>query len=281
MSYNFSLSTLEKELEAICIPRHPVWNNWGYQKVQEYIETKLNACGKVEKHIFPSMEMEGCNLILKLEGNNPQLAPILIGAHYDGVPDTAAADDNGTAVVALLQLAGMFAQQSLNRSLWLVAFDQEEWGMRGSQALARHLKEQKQPLKLMISLEMLGFTCEVQNYPQPEMYQLFGSKGDYLALVANQEIYLLVQEMNEIFSRHLPTRFLCVPDRGASFPEITLSDHSPFWECGYDGLLLTDTAFLRNPNYHKYSDTIDSLDLDFFAKVVEGLILVTKHLTQS
>lgn len=65
------------------------------------------------------MEMEGCNLILKLEGNNPQLAPILIGAHYDGVPDTAAADDNGTAVVALLQLAEIFAQQSLNRSLWL------------------------------------------------------------------------------------------------------------------------------------------------------------------
>lgn len=136
-------------------------------------------------------------------------------------------------------------------------------------------------MKLMISLEMLGFTSETQNYPQPQMYQLFGSKGDYLALVGNQEMYSLLQEMNEIFSRHLPTRLLCVSDRGDSFPEIQLSDHSPFWEFGYDALLLTDTAFLRNPNYHRHSDTIASLDLDFFAKVVEGLILVTKHLTDS
>lgn len=281
MSYNISKSALEKELEAICIPRHAIWNNWGYQKIQKYIEEKLSRCGKVEKHIFPSAQMNGCNLILKIEGNNPELAPILMGAHYDGVPATPGADDNGTAVVALLKLAEVFAQESLNRSLWLVAFDQEEWGMRGSQALAQQLKRQKQPLKVMISLEMLGFTSETQSYPQPEMYQLFGSKGDYLALVANEEMRSLLEEMNEIFSRYLPTRFLCVPDKGASFPEITLSDHSSFWECGYDGLLLTDTAFLRNPNYHKYSDTIASLDLDFFAKVVEGLILVTKHLTES
>ncbi|NCO76539.1 MAG: hypothetical protein GW856_15100 [Cyanobacteria bacterium] len=58
MSYNLSKSTLEKELEAICIPRHPIWNNWGYQQVQEYIEEKLSCCGKVEKHIFPSIQRD-------------------------------------------------------------------------------------------------------------------------------------------------------------------------------------------------------------------------------
>lgn len=269
---------LIKDLEIISIPRHPIWDVFGYKKIQNYLYEKMSSYGRVEKHFFPSLKVDGCNLILKIEGKNSNLAPVLIGAHYDGVPNSPAADDNATAVAALLQLAKIFSAQSFPRSLWLVAFDQEEWGMRGSEALAKQLYYQNQSLHLMISLEMLGFTSQIQNYPRADMYQLFGGKGDYLALVGNNHILSLLTDINNIFSQYVTTKFLSVIDKGLSLPEIRLSDHCPFWELGYDGMMITDTAFLRNPHYHKHSDTIETLDLNFFFQVTQGLITMTKYL---
>jgi hypothetical protein len=71
--------------------------------------------------------------------------------------------------------------------------------------------------------------------------------------------------------RHVPTKVLPVPNGGRAIPEVCLSDHSPFWDQGYDALMVTDTSFMRNPHYHQMSDTVETLDLPFFCGVVEGL----------
>ncbi|NDC36134.1 MAG: M20/M25/M40 family metallo-hydrolase, partial [Synechococcaceae bacterium WB9_2_112] len=104
---------------------------------------------------------------------------------FNGPLHSPGADDNGSGVAALLELARRWAADPPRRPIWLVAFDQEEWGMVGSAALAQELREAGQRLKLMVSLEMLAFTSEQQSYPVPGMEAVYGRHGDFIALVAN------------------------------------------------------------------------------------------------
>ena len=211
------------------------------------------------------------NLILKLPGCDPRLKPLLVGAHYDGPLHSPGADDNASGVAALLELARRWAQHPPRRPVWLVAFDQEEWGMVGSEALAEALKARGQALKLMVSLEMLAFTSETQAYPHPAMRKVYGDRGDFIALVANTAAGLMLPGLAQAMGRHVTTKVLPVPNRGTDIPDVRLSDHSPFWDQGYNALMVTDTSFMRNPNYHQMSDTTDSLDLRFYSSVIDGL----------
>jgi hypothetical protein len=72
--------------------------------------------------------------------------------------------------------------------------------------------------------------------------------------------------------RSVPCEWLPVPARGRLLPATRLSDHAPFWDLGYPALMITDTAFMRNPHYHAASDRLDTLDLDFLTAVCHGLI---------
>ena len=145
------------------------------------------------------------------------------------------------------------------------------WGMLGSAALASQLKQAGQALKLMVSLEMLAFTAQNQEYPHPAMRKLYGDRGDFIALVANASAGLMLTQLTHAMGQHVTTKALPVPRAGRDVPDVRLSDHSPFLDRGYNALMVTDTSFLRNPNYHQMSDTIDTLDLPFFASVINGL----------
>jgi Zn-dependent M28 family amino/carboxypeptidase len=225
----------------------------------------------VEEHHFRSGIDDGTNLILRLPGRQNGLDPLLLAAHYDGPLHSPGADDNATGLAALLELAGRWARQPPRRPVWLVAFDQEEWGLLGSAAMAAELRAAGQRLKLMVSLEMLGYTAPEQRYPIAAMGALYGARGDFIAVVGNMATAPLLPVLAWRMGRHVPTRVLPVPNRGRALPDVRLSDHSPFWDVGYDALLITDTSFLRNPHYHLPSDTIDSLDLPFLAAVSEGV----------
>ena len=143
--------------------------------------------------------------------------------------------------------------------------------MVGSAALAAQLKQAGQPLKLMVSLEMLAYTSAEQSYPLPAMRAVYGDRGDFIALVANAGAGLLLPGLARAMGRHVPTKVLPVPNGGRAIPDVRLSDHSPFWDGGYNALMVTDTSFMRNPHYHQMSDTVDTLDIPFFCQVVEGL----------
>ena len=258
-------------LEVLARPRHARWDALGLLAVRSYIREQLGALGPVEEHRFRSGIDDGTNLILRLPGRQYGLDPLLVAAHYDGPLHSPGADDNATGVAALLELAGHWARQPPRRPVWLVAFDQEEWGLLGSAALAAELRAAGQRLKLMVSLEMLGYTAPEQRYPIAAMGALYGARGDFIAVVGNMATAPLLPALAWRMGRHVPTRVLPVPNRGRGLPDVRLSDHSPFWDVGYDALLITDTSFLRNPHYHLPSDTIDSLDLPFLAAVSEGV----------
>ena len=259
------------DLQQLVRPRHARWDELGLMSVRSFVLEELQVHGEVEQHHFGEGADAGVNLILRLPGQRPELAPVLVAAHYDGPLGSPGADDNASGVVALLELARRWAQTPPKRPVWLVAFDQEEWGMVGSAALARELKSSGQRLHLMLSLEMLGYTAEEQDYPVAAMRRLYGSRGDFIALVANTGAAALLPGLSRGMGAHVKTKVLPVPFKGRQLPDVRLSDHSPFWDEGYNAVMVTDTSFMRNPHYHRPSDTIETLDLAFLQAVINGL----------
>ena len=266
---------LRSHLTQIVRDRDPYLASSGHFYVQHYIREQLQQWGTVETHEFTIRGQNHQNLILNLPAaTNNQKPPILIGAHYDAAPGTPGADDNATGVAALLELARIFAAEPIKYPVRLVAFDMEEYGMLGSQQYAADLKQQGQSLRLMLSLEMLGYCNSApgsQRYPAG-LEHFYPNRGDYIALIGNlPTIPDLIHLSRNIRKIGIPSEWLPVPNKGLIVRSTRLSDHSPFWDLGYKAMMVTDTAFMRNPHYHQPSDTIETLDLDFLTGVCRGL----------
>lgn len=271
---------LINHLNQIIRERDPYIANGGHFLVKEYIRQEFRNFGQVESHFFEIKGKSSENLILKLNQNlsNP---PILIGAHYDTVPGSPGADDNGSGIAVLLELARILSEYpNQNHSIQLVAFDLEEYGLLGSKAYAKQLKEQKQALRLMFSLEMLGY-CDhrpnSQRYPAG-LKHFYPSTGDFIALVGNIEATSDLRKLSQSIRQTVPCEWLPVPLKGYPIPDTRRSDHVPFWDFGYNAIMVTDTANMRNPYYHSPKDTLETLDLDFLQKVCQGLALAIQSL---
>jgi Zn-dependent M28 family amino/carboxypeptidase len=273
---------LHTHLTQIVRDRDPYLASSGHFYVKQYLRQQLEQWGIVETHEFQVRGKTHQNLLLNLPASTDnQKPPILIGAHYDAVPGTPGADDNATGVVVLLELARAFAAEPLYYPVRLVAFDMEEYGMLGSSQYAADLKQQQQPLRLMLSLEMLGY-CDrspgSQRYPTGLKY-FYPNRGNFIALIGNlSTIPDLIHLSRSIRKAGTPSEWLPVPNRGLIVPQTRLSDHSPFWDRGYRAMMVTDTAFMRNPHYHKISDSIETLDFDFLAGVCRGLEIGIRRL---
>ncbi|MEO6599952.1 MAG: M20/M25/M40 family metallo-hydrolase [Polyangiaceae bacterium] len=212
---------------------------------------------------------------------------IVVGAHYDTVPGTPGADDNATGVAALLELARELAHERFERSLRLVFFPNEEppffpdAGM-GSAAYAAELRRAAVNVHTMISLEMLGYYSDrprSQKYP-PGLSLLYPNRGNFIGFVSNLQSRKRLSELKRAFiaSSDFPCESLAAPEWTVV---VGLSDHSSFWKQGYPGLMVTDTAFMRNPHYHQASDTADTLDFERFAKVTAGLLGAVRRLAST
>jgi Zn-dependent M28 family amino/carboxypeptidase len=276
---------LQTHLLEIARERDPYMATAGHFFVQEYIRQQLAQWGSVEIHTFQVGSKTCKNLILNLPSqsvqNKANLPPILIGAHYDAVPGTPGADDNATGVAVLLELSKKFAAEPARYPLRLVAFDMEEYGLLGSMEYAALLRQQQQPLRLMMSLEMLGYrdtSPGSQSYPPP-LERFYPNHGDFIALIGNlRTVPDLIGMSHCIRKVGIPSQWLPVPNRGLIVPQTRQSDHAPFWDAGYPAIMVTDTAFMRNPHYHKSSDRIATLDLDFLTGVCAGLEVAIRSL---
>jgi Zn-dependent M28 family amino/carboxypeptidase len=268
-------TNLHNHLLEIVRERDPYLASQGHFYVKQYIKEQFSQWGEVSHFPFEYRGQKHENIILDLAGNSHNQELILIGAHYDGVPGTVAADDNGTGLAVLLELAKYFAQHPLKYPLRLVAFDLEESGLIGSFEYAKFLKQNQQKIRLMFSLEMLGYCVQTPNsqkYPIGLKY-FYPDQGNFIALVGNlKTIPDLRRLKSAMIKTGIPCELLPVPNRGLWVRQTRLSDHSPFWDQGYNAMMVTDTAFLRNPNYHQRSDTLETINLDFLTGVCQGLI---------
>jgi Zn-dependent M28 family amino/carboxypeptidase len=266
---------LTQHLQHLAIPRDPDWSPQGHQAVQAYIAEHLGQWGSVQALPFWREQQTHHNWRLRIPGRQPDRWPILVGAHFDAVPGSPGADDNASGVAVLLELARFWAEDPPLSPVDLVAFDLEERGLLGSTAYVQHHLQPQDPLRLMISLEMLGYqdlAPHSQHYPHPLLKSIYPSQGHFIALVGNPALWRPMSQLCGHFHRQgIRSRWLAAPNRGLSLPDIRRSDHAPFWDRGHNALLITDTANLRNPHYHRLTDTPDTLDLSFLTGICLGL----------
>lgn len=231
--------------------------------------------------------LTGSNLIATHPACDPSLPRLCVGAHLDSRPETPGADDNASAVAVLLEIARLFNEAwplAPKLNLELVAFDLEENGMLGGRYHAVAARRAGLDLRGMISLEMLGY-CDhapkTQALPR-SLVGIYPDTANFLAIIGNQNSGELIESFYQggLPVRDLPLEKLQVPENGNSLQATRLSDHSPFWDEGFAAVMITDTSFLRNPHYHKMSDTIDTLDFGFLHLVAEASLLAIRHLVQ-
>jgi len=302
---------LHSHLIQIVRDRNPYLASQGHFYAQQYIREQLAQWGTVEIDDFSVRGRIHHNLILDLPPLSPPLAkggkqeesplasggkqdnlglekqikkrlpPIVIGAHYDTVPGSPGADDNTTGVAVLLELARDIASAPLKYPVQLVAFDMEEYGYLGSSHHAAKYKQQQKSIRLMISLEMLGYcnhNPNSQSYPAGLKY-FYPNSGNFIALIGTlRTVPDLINFSGKIRKSGQPCEWLPVPNRGLIVPDTRRSDHVPFWDNGYPAIMVTDTANMRNPHYHQASDRIETLDLDFLAGVCRGLVQAIRYM---
>ena len=185
-------------------------------------------------------------------------------------------------------LAQLPDKNTLDLAVRFVSFALEEppvYGTRhmGSRVYARSARAQNEKIDGMICLEMVGYACHepgCQHYPFPLMFMDYPKTGNFIGIVGNFKSRGFAKDLVEQFQKNedLPVVKLTVPFNGYIMPAVRLSDHASFWDKGYKAVMVTDSAFFRNPYYHTAADTMDKLDLDFMTEVVESLVIFfTSH----
>ncbi|HEV3418466.1 MAG TPA: M28 family peptidase [Pirellulales bacterium] len=269
-------------LAGLIGPRH-VGRPSALAAAADLIEREFAELGHaVERQTYMASGSRVTNLIIEIPGTAKANEIVVVGAHYDTIPVTPGADDNASAVAVLLEVARLMRRWQPQRTVRFVAFTCEELphfhtGDMGSQVYARRCREREDPIVGMLCLEMVGFfTSEtgIQQLPPgiPRFLRLlFPRRGDFLASVANLRSWRLLWKFRRGFKRavQFPLFSIALPER---IHDIRRSDNSSFWDEGYPALMLTDTSYLRNPHYHRSSDTPDTLDYGRMSDVTLGVL---------
>lgn len=205
-------------------------------------------------------------------------ASIVVGAHYDAAGPYPGADDNASGVAGLLELARCFGAEPPPVPLELVAYPLEEppfFGTRamGSAVHARSLRRRGVDVRAMMALEMIGYFTDAPDSQRVPLFLLrpfYPSTGNFIAVVGSLFQRRLVRVVREAMrdGAPLPVHSINAP---RLLPGVALSDHRNYWDAGYPAVMITDTAFYRNPHYHTPADTPDTLDYPRMAMVVEGV----------
>jgi len=270
-----SIENLKAHVEKINFDRSPDEGVLGLEQAAQYIGKEfLNMGLDVKKNSFQWQGKSYWNIVGDKAGNTFPNRVLILGAHYDTVPGSPGADDNASAVSVLLEVARAIQAPPLKYTVRFVAFSLEEYEFAGSAQYADSLKKGEEEILGMISLEMVGFTGPKQNYPSYINPKFYPNVGDFIAIIGNERSKQLLEKVCRTFKIRvpdLPSEFLIVPGNGEGMEEVRLSDHSRFWDHGFQALMITDTAFLRNPNYHLPSDRMETLDFEFMRKVAIGV----------
>jgi hypothetical protein len=146
-------------------------------------------------------------------------------------------------------------------------------GHQASRMFVSNCRASGDRLLAAIILEMVGFTAPRQHYPYLARWPGYPAEGNFIGIIANWRSWRFGRAVLRGFRKNkdLPVKSLFLPSNGRLLPETRLSDHASFWDAGLPALMVTDTAFFRNPNYHLPSDTIDTLDFTFMAELVKSL----------
>jgi Zn-dependent M28 family amino/carboxypeptidase len=279
-----SIENLKAHVRNIQFDRNPYDRSLELEQVAQYVQREFLKVGlEVKEDPFQWEGRTYKNIVAGKKGTTSPDKIFILGAHYDTVPGSPGADDNASAVAALFEVARTIQTVPLGFTLKYIAFALEEYGNAGSLHYAGKAKKEGERILGMISLESVGFTGREQDYPSYMDPKYYPNVGDFIGIIGNERSKALLEVVQRSFKTYipqLPSEFLLVPGNGEGMEEARLSDHSPFWDQGFPALLVTDTAFLRNPNYHLPSDTMETLDFEFMRKVAVGIYYSIVELTK-
>ena len=276
-------ATLKKHVEhlATTIGERNLQHYEELCEAADYIETEFKNYGLTPKRqTFEVRKLDCYNIAVEIKGAKLPEEIVIIGGHYDSAQGTPGANDNGSGTAAMLALAEHFSKSKPDRTLRFVAFTNEEppyfqtRDEMGSWVYAEKCRLEDQNIVAVISLETMGYYTDEegsQNYPPP-LDKEYPSTGNFVGIVGDFKSRKLVRQVLKSFKSNSK-----VPAEGAdlpgNLPGVGWSDHWSFWQEGYVGIMITDTApFRYQQHYHKASDTPDKINFPVFAKVSEGLV---------
>lgn len=268
----------------------------GLARAADYIEAFFLGLGlKTMRQTYEADGVECHNIEAVGSSFQGRAKPhYILGAHYDSALGAPGADDNISAVAVMLETArGLLATPEVLKHLRFVAYVNEEpphfsSESMGSYVHARSCRAAVDNILGMICLESLGYySNESGSQELPEMPEemlalsaalmvergITPDVGNFLALVGDEASQELLMRFDALFSKELGVSVMPMVN-----PEMRLSDQFSYWDVGYPALMLTDTAFFRNPNYHEPSDTFDTLNYCIMARITRNLIKALQKL---
>jgi hypothetical protein len=266
-----------KALTSTPRPRN-FYNVASLDSAAAYIKTQLEQYGYSPKEqVFQVEGNDYRNIHVLIGPENTKR--VVIGAHYDVCGEQAGADDNASAVAGLLELARIakLHEKNLKNQLEFVAYTLEEpphfrTMNMGSYVHAQSLFDSSIDVKVMICLEMIGFFSDerIQRYPLSILKLFYPKKADFIAVVGNFSSNRYIKKVKRSIRKNssIHCRSLAAP---AFVTGVDFSDHRNYWGFGYKAVMITNTSFYRNRNYHTTKDTIDTLDFDRMTEVVKGV----------
>lgn len=277
---------LEAHVRALAARPRGWQDTQGLSSAFEYVERELNLSGAgARPQVYRVQGREFHNLRALFGPPGPPR--LVVGAHLDTAGGLPGADDNASGAAALLELARLLKERPPRVPVELVVWTLEEPPFfrskeMGSRRHAAELRAAGAPVVLAVSLECLGvFKDEPgsQAYPLPLLSWVYPSEGNYLALVGRTGEAGLMRRAKAAFrgATDLP---VCSINAPAWVQGIDFSDHASFWQEGYPALMVTDTAFNRNRNYHTGADTPEKLDYHRMAKGVQGVLGIIEGLAR-
>ena len=283
---------LEKDVRALEGERHPHSSPGALDAAARYIMAEFSAVGlQPERRPFEFRGRSYDNIVAVQPGTDPGHARVLVGAHYDSVRGTPGADDNASGVAGVLETARLLAGAKLPASIEYVGFNLEElqtYTYRvGSRRHAAAARAAGAKYAGTLVLEMLGYVDHgrgSQFVPKLLFWKRVPRTGTFIAATGDRRSSPLLRAFTKAARAAAPqldvVTFLS-PFKGWLVPHTRLSDNASYWDEGYPSLMITDTAFLRNPHYHRRTDASGTLDYRFMASVVDAVAETVRQLASS
>lgn len=291
-----SVDRIRSHIRALEGVRHPVETPEALEHAADYISESLRSLGyDMSEHRFPDNGRPFRNVIATRLGLQRPFERVVVLAHYDTVAGTPGADDNASGVAVLLEIARVLAQFSFERTVQFIGVSLEEnhkdddpcSGTRGSRALAAHARESGWSIEGVVVLESVAYAGETVKQTLPPGIAIpVPEAGNFIAVVGNERSRELIDGFVRAVERYrvdLPHIVLAVPGNGELLPDSRRSDHASFWDEGFRAVMVTDTTNFRNPHYHRPTDTLATLNLEFAAKVARattGVVLEMARLAE-
>ena len=263
---------------SVTLGERSIYRPGNLKAAEDYVSQNFAAMGYApRRQTFTYMKEEVSNIIA---GDENPGGYYILGAHFDTVAGTPGADDNASGVAVLLEVARLARNRP--RPWAFIGFTLEEPPAfethdMGSRVYATRARQHNAKILGMLCLEMVGYYSQAphsQSLPLPLKLMGYPTTGNFIGLVSDRRSRPLLARLSAAVQGGcvLPAVTLTVPLGGHILPEVRLSDHANFWDEGYPAVMLTDTAFMRNPNYHGPGDVMDLLDLTAMTELTLGLV---------